>query len=117
MTDLSDFKRSQIVGACTTGTSITKTEQFGVAKSTVSKVMTAFQKTGKTSSLKQISGRKRKLADRDRWTLTQIVWKDPKNIASKIIAELNDHLKNQVSSKAVRKEMHKARFHWRTAFE
>ena len=40
MADLSDFK---IVGARMAGASVTKTaESFGVAKSTVSKVMTAF---------------------------------------------------------------------------
>ena len=48
MTDLSDFKRGQLVGACMAGTNMTKiTESLGVARSTVSKVMTAFEKEGK----------------------------------------------------------------------
>ena len=63
--------------------------------------MTAFAKEGKTSSLKQNSGRKQKLSDRDRQTLTQIVWKDHKNTALKITAELNDYFENPVSSKTV----------------
>ena len=53
MADLSDFKRGQFVGAHMAGASVTKmAELFGVAKSTVSKVVTSFEKEGKTSSLK-----------------------------------------------------------------
>ena len=59
MVDLSDFKSVQIIDACMAGASVTKTpELFCVARSTVSKVMTAFEKEGKTSSLKQNFGRK-----------------------------------------------------------
>ena len=45
----------------------------------------------------------------------RIVRKNHKNTAPKITAELNDHLKNPVSSKTVRKKLHKAGFHERTA--
>ena len=63
MADLSEFKRGQIVGACMAGASVTKTtELFGVARRTILKIMTVFEK-GKTSSLKQNSART--LSDRD----------------------------------------------------
>ena len=75
--------------------------------------MTAFEKEGKSSSLKQNFGRKRKLSDRGRRTLTWIVRKDHKDTASKITAELNDHLEKIVSSKTVRRELHKVGFNGR----
>ena len=81
MADLSDFKRGQIVGACMAGA-----ELFYLAKTTVSKVMTVFEKAN-TFLLKQNSGRKRKLYDRDRRTLTRIFRTDQKNTASKITAD------------------------------
>ena len=75
--DLLDFKRGQIVGARMAGVSVTKTaELLGVAMSSVSKVMAAFKKEGKTSSMKQNSGRNRKLSDWERLTLTWIVKKE-----------------------------------------
>ena len=58
--------------------------------------MTAFKKEGKTSPLKQNSGRKRKLFDGDRRILKWIVRKDHKNIAPKITVELKGHLENPV---------------------
>ena len=117
MADLSDFKWGQIVGARMAGARITKTDKlFDVARSTISKVMTAFEKEGKTSSLKQNLGeKKRKLSDRDRRTLRRIVMKDHKTTAPKITAGLNDHLENAVSSKKLRKGLHKAGFHERAA--
>ena len=116
MADQSDFKIGQIVGTRMVGASVRNTaELFSVARSTVLKVMTAFEKEGKTSSLKQNSRRKRKLSDRDRRTLTWIVRKDHLNIALKIIAELYDHLEKPVSSNTERWDLHKAGFHGSTA--
>ena len=51
MEDLSDFKRGQTVGARVAGASITKTaELFSLARSSVWKVMIAFEIDGKDPS-------------------------------------------------------------------
>ena len=53
MADLLDLKRGQNVVVAMAGSSVTKTaELFAVARSTVSKVMIAFEKEGQTSSRK-----------------------------------------------------------------
>ena len=50
MTDLSDFKKDQNVGAPMVGASVTKTAQmFNISSGTVSKVIIAFQKEKKIS--------------------------------------------------------------------
>ena len=79
--------------------------------------MTAFEKEGKTSSLKQNSGRKRKLSDRDHRTFKRIVWKDHKNTVPKIIAELNDRFENPVSSSTVKRQLNKFGFNGRAAIK
>ena len=116
MPDLPDFQRGQIVSARMAGTSVTETARMlGVSRGTVSKVLTAFEREGKTSPAKHRSGRKSKLPERDSRTLNQIVRKDRKNSASKITAELNKHLQNPVSTITVRLELHKPGFHGRAA--
>ncbi|XP_073410924.1 cytosolic arginine sensor for mTORC1 subunit 1 isoform X1 [Dendrobates tinctorius] len=116
MTDLSDFQRGQIVGARMAGASVAESAQMlGVARGTVSKVMTAFEREGKMSAAKHRSGRKSKLTERDHRTLKRIVREDRKTRAPKITAELNEHLQNPVSTKTVRRELHKSGFHGRAA--
>ena len=103
MADLSDFKRGQIVAAHVAGARVTKTAKlFGLARSTVSKVMIAFGKQGKASSLKQTSGRKRKLFNWDRLTLTRVVRKNHKNMTPKITPALNEHFENPLERSSIK---------------
>jgi hypothetical protein len=66
MANLSDFQRGQIFGARMADAGVTKAPRmFDVSICTVSKVMNAFEREGKTSSVKHRSGRKTKLSERD----------------------------------------------------
>jgi hypothetical protein len=57
MGDLSDFERGQIVDARLAGAFVAKTATLlGVARETVSKVMSAYANHGKTTSAKKNSG-------------------------------------------------------------
>jgi len=63
MGDLSDFQTGQILGACLAETSIIKSVTFfGVSRSAVSEVMTAYTNHGKTSLCTRNSGRKPELS-------------------------------------------------------
>ena len=63
MIHLSILKISQNFRTPMAGTSVTKATEFvDEVRSTISKVMTASDKEGKTSTLKQNSGRKQKLS-------------------------------------------------------
>ena len=79
--------------------------------------MTVYEKDGKTSSAKHKSGCSSSLSERDRRTLNLIVRKDHKTTASRIMEELNEHLERPVSTKTVRRELHKSRFYRRAAIK
>ena len=117
MKDLSEFQRGQIVGARLAGSSVTKTsELLHVSRGTVSKVMSAYQSHGQTSSSRSNCGRKRKIRDYDHTFLKLIVSRNEINTAPKLTAELNKHLINTVSIKTVRRELREAGYSGKGAF-
>jgi transposase len=83
MGDLSDLEREEIVGACLAGASVTKSATLlGVLRVTVSKVMSAYMKHGKTASAMRNSRRKSTLTERDRHTFRRIVLKNDTTTAA-----------------------------------
>ncbi|EFN86619.1 Transposable element Tc1 transposase, partial [Harpegnathos saltator] len=77
------------------------------SRAAVSTVMKAHTKHGKTTSVKRRSGCNTTLIDRDRRILKRIMAKQYKTTAAKV-AEFNSHLNNPVSTKTVRRELHKS---------
>jgi hypothetical protein len=106
---LSNFERGQIIGFA--GISVIKTATLlGLLRATVSKVMSASNH-GNTTSAKWNSRRKSAFTDRDCSTLRTIVSKNHTTTAEQVTAELNIHLEDTVSTKIVRRELHKSNIH------
>jgi IS30 family transposase len=97
---LSDLERGHIIGGHLAGASVTRTATLlGVLRVTVPKVMLAYTNHGKTTSAKRYSGQKA-MTERDHRTM-RIVLKNHGTIAAHVIAQLNIHLENIVSTKSV----------------
>jgi IS30 family transposase len=102
MGHLSNFERGQIVGARLAGASVTKTATLlGASRRTVSKVMSAYTYHRKSTSAKRNSGQNSTLTEGNRRTLRRIVSKNHRTTAAQATAELNIHLEDPVSTKAV----------------
>jgi predicted transcriptional regulator len=107
-----EFQREQIVGARLAGASVIKTAiLLGVSRAAVSKVMMTYTNHGNTSSAKRKRGRKPKLSKKDRRTLKR-------NVSKKIThycGKLSIHLEDRISTKIVRRELHKSNIHGKAA--
>lgn len=111
---LTDFQRGRIVGAREAGLSIDGTcKLVGVSKTTVCRIMADYQE-GKTTPGKS-SGRKPKLDNRQQRSLQRIVRADRRISAVKATACLNDSIEEPVSTRTVRRELHKMGMHGRAA--
>jgi len=107
------WETCQIFRGRLAGVYVTKiAEVLGVSIAAVSIVMTAYTNHRKTSSPTRTSGRKPKLAERDRRTLKRIVSKNDRTTAAKVTPELNIHVADPV-----RRELHKSNIHGRTAID
>jgi len=91
--------------------SICNQNGHGESRAAVSNVMMAYSNHGKTSSAKRNSGRKLKLSEGGHCTLKRTVSKDQRTAAAKPTAELSIHLEDTVSTKRVRRELHKSNIH------
>ncbi|MGH0174075.1 UNVERIFIED_CONTAM: hypothetical protein FKN15_076834 [Acipenser sinensis] len=105
--DIGDFERGVIAGACLAGVSVIKTAQLA----DVSRAMSAWNSEGKTSSAKGISGRKRILQDRDIRALIRSARQNRRATADQLTANFNLGRQQPVSSKTVRRELHRAGDH------
>jgi len=113
MGDSPEFQRGQIVGACLAGASVIKTATLlGVSRAEVSKVVMTYTNYGNTSA-KRKRDRKPKL--RDRRTSKRIVSKTSHTTTAKVTSELSTHLEDPVSTKIVRRKLHKSNIHGRAA--
>jgi transposase len=83
---------------------------LGVSTATVSKVLSAYMNHGKATSAKGNGGRISTMTKRDRRTLRTIASKNHRSTAANVTAELNIHLQDLVSTKTVRRELHKSNF-------
>ncbi len=119
MGDISEFKRRHIFGTLLAGAFVTrKASLCGVSRATVSRVMLAYHHEGRTTSNRSNCRHKRKLSERDVRVLSRIVSKiHKKNTAVQLMAELNVYLNSLVSTKTVRRELHRVTIHGRAAID
>jgi hypothetical protein len=108
--EFSNFERGQIIGVRLAGASVTKT----ATSLGVSKLMSAYMDHGKTSA-KRNGGQNSTPTERHHRTMGRILSKNCRSTAAQVKAELNIHLEDPVSTKTVRRELHKSNVYSRAA--
>ncbi|KAL4612957.1 hypothetical protein GN956_G23281 [Arapaima gigas] len=86
-----------------------------VSRGTVSKVMSAWEREGKTSSAKGNCGRKRLVSARDAHALVQLVRRNCHATAEELWEKFNAGREQRVSLKTIRRELHRAGYYWQGA--
>jgi predicted transcriptional regulator len=104
MGDFPDFERGHLLCALPGSSATRSATLLRVSTATVSKVMSAYTNHEKTTPATRKIGRKLTLTERDRRTLRRTVSKNHITTA----AELNIHLEEPVSTKTVRRDLHKS---------
>jgi len=84
---------------------------LSLPRAAVAEVMTSHTNHGKTSSGTRNSGRKQKISERYRRTSKRTVSRNRKTTRAKVIAELNIHLEDSVSTKTAPREINKCSIH------
>lgn len=98
--DLSSFDRGMIVGARRAGSSVSVTAKLlGFSRTTVSRVYTEWCQKQKTSSQRQLCGRKRLVDERGQRRIAQMVESDRKATVTRITTLYNSGEQKRISER------------------
>ncbi len=102
--DLSDFERGMVVGARRAGLSISKTaDLLGFSHTTISRVYRDGSGKEKTSSQRQLCGRKCLVDVRGQWRIGRLVRDERKATVTQITTRYNQGMQNTISERTTRR--------------